>query len=258
MSGKTRTGAIGTEYVSPEGLRLDGRRAGEIRRLQAFVGVEPAYDGSAMFRMGNTVVVATVRGPAEGTTGGGQTPIRVACEYQLAPFSAKERKRRTRDRSTVEAGATIARALEGVVQLQAYPPRACVHVCVRVMQNDGGARACALNAAVLACTDAGVPMADTICACSAGAIDGTAILDMNAAEESAGGAECTLALLAQTGQVSMLEMDSRLAADVFKEVVSLASKGTQLVYSKMCSAMRGSAAEAIAARGTVVKFTDLS
>ena len=258
MSGKSRSGAVGTEYVSPEGLRLDGRRAGEIRRLQAFVGVEPAYDGSATFRMGNTLVVATVRGPAEGATGGGQSPARVTCEYQQAPFSTKERRRRTRDRSTVEIGATIARALEGVIQLQAYPPRSCVYVCVRVIQNDGGARACALNAAVLACANAGVPMSDLVCACGAGAIDGTAILDMNAVEETAGGAECTLALLARTGQVSMLEMDARLSSDVFKEVVALASTGTQLVYSKMCTVLRGSAAESIAARGTVVKYADLS
>lgn len=258
MSGKSRTGAAGTEYVSPEGLRLDGRRPGEIRRLQALLGVEPAYDGSAMFRMGNTLVVATVRGPAEGVTGGGQAPARVACEFQQAPFSTKERRKRTRDRATTEASATIARALEGVVLLQAYPQRACVQVSVRVLQNDGGVRACALNAAVLACVDAGVPMADVVCACGAGAIDGTAILDMNAAEESAGGADVTLAVLARSGGVSVLEMDARVPADVFRAAVALAATGAQMVYRQMHTAMRARAEEALAARGTAGKFADAS
>lgn len=256
-----RTGAVGIEYVSPEGLRLDGRRPGEIRRLRAAVGVEPAYDGSATFQMGNTLVVATVRGPAEGVVpsgSGASGGARVCCDYEQAPFSTKDRRRRTRDRTTTEHGATIARVLEGVVQLQAYPPRAGVHVCVRVVQNDGGARACALNAAVLACVDAGVPLADVVCACGAGVIDGTPVLDTSAAEEAAGGADVALALLARTGQVAMLETDARLPADVFRAAVALASTGTQLVYTQMCAVLRASAAEALAARGAVApKFSDL-
>ena len=262
-----RTGAVGIEYVSPEGLRLDGRRPGEIRRLRAAVGVEPAYDGSATFQMGNTLVVATVRGPAEGvgsgssasaTSGASGGAARVFCDYEQAPFSTKERRRRPRDRATTELGATIARVLEGVVQLQAYPPRACVHVCVRVVQNDGGARACALNAAVLACVDAGVPLADVVCACGAGVIDGTPVLDTSAAEEAAGGADVALALLARTGRVAMLETDARLPADVFRAAVALASTGTQLVYTQMCTVLRTAAAEALAARGSVApKFSDL-
>lgn len=251
-----RSGAVGIEYVSPEGLRLDGRRPGEIRRLRAAVGVEPAYDGSATFQMGNTLVVATVRGPAEGVVPAGGA--RVCCDYEPAPFSTKERRRRARDRAATELGATIARVLEGVVQLQAYPPRAGVHVCVRVVQNDGGARACALNAAVLACAAAGVPLADVVCACGAGVIDGTPVLDTSAAEEAAGGADVALALLARSGRVAMLETDARLPADVFRAAVALASTGTQLVYAQMCAVLRASAAHAISARGSVApKFSDL-
>ena len=42
------------EYVSPEGLRVDGRRPKELRSLSAEMGVLATADGSATFQMGNT------------------------------------------------------------------------------------------------------------------------------------------------------------------------------------------------------------
>ena len=42
------------EFLSPEGLRLDGRRPKELRRLHCEVGTLGEADGSATFDMGNT------------------------------------------------------------------------------------------------------------------------------------------------------------------------------------------------------------
>jgi len=44
------------EFVTAEGLRRDGRRAKELRRIKCQVGVLQSADGSAMFEMGNTQV----------------------------------------------------------------------------------------------------------------------------------------------------------------------------------------------------------
>lgn len=44
------------EFVSPEGLRLDGRRPKELRRLACELGCLPHADGSAQLQMGNTKV----------------------------------------------------------------------------------------------------------------------------------------------------------------------------------------------------------
>lgn len=44
------------EYISPEGLRLDGRRPKELRQLSCQFGVLAKADGSATFEMGNTKV----------------------------------------------------------------------------------------------------------------------------------------------------------------------------------------------------------
>jgi exosome complex component RRP41 len=44
------------EFVSPEGLRQDGRRPHELRRTAAQLDVLESADGSAIFEMGNTKV----------------------------------------------------------------------------------------------------------------------------------------------------------------------------------------------------------
>ena len=44
------------EFISPEGLRQDGRRAQELRQLKCEIGVLAKADGSASFEMGNTKV----------------------------------------------------------------------------------------------------------------------------------------------------------------------------------------------------------
>ncbi len=53
------------ELISPEGLRLDGRRAGELRRIHCKMGVFTKADGSAFFQQGNTQVVVAIYGPRE-------------------------------------------------------------------------------------------------------------------------------------------------------------------------------------------------
>ncbi|PNH08272.1 putative exosome complex exonuclease 1 [Tetrabaena socialis] len=45
------------EFVSPEGLRLDGRRPRELRRINCQLDVLSNADGSAIFEMGNTKVL---------------------------------------------------------------------------------------------------------------------------------------------------------------------------------------------------------
>lgn len=54
------------EYVSLEGLRLDGRRPKETRQIRCQMSVLPNADGSAMFEAGNTKVLAAVHGGGSG------------------------------------------------------------------------------------------------------------------------------------------------------------------------------------------------
>lgn len=53
----------GHDLISEQGLRLDGRRANELRRIRCKLGVFSQPDGSAYLEQGNTKVLAAVYGP---------------------------------------------------------------------------------------------------------------------------------------------------------------------------------------------------
>lgn len=58
-------GMAGLELLSDQGYRVDGRRAGELRKIQARMGVFAQADGSAYIEQGNTKALAVVYGPHE-------------------------------------------------------------------------------------------------------------------------------------------------------------------------------------------------
>lgn len=90
-------------------LRLDGRRWNELRRISAQISTQAAADGSSYLEMGNTKVMCTVTGPAEGGRraagggggGGGDGEASVQVEVGVAGFSGVERKRRGRGDKSV-------------------------------------------------------------------------------------------------------------------------------------------------------------
>lgn len=55
----------GMTMLSDQGLRLDGRKPGELRKLSSKLGEFEKPDGSAYLEQGNTKVLATVYGPHE-------------------------------------------------------------------------------------------------------------------------------------------------------------------------------------------------
>lgn len=82
------------------GLRLDGRRWNELRRLHAQMGTQAAADGSAYVEMGNTKIICTVDGPQEQRRTGMRdqgNEAKIEVELGLAGFSGVDRKRRARN-----------------------------------------------------------------------------------------------------------------------------------------------------------------
>lgn len=55
----------GLELLSDQGYRIDGRKAAELRKVQARMGVFAQADGSAYLEQGNTKALAVVYGPHE-------------------------------------------------------------------------------------------------------------------------------------------------------------------------------------------------
>ncbi|KAF8412155.1 hypothetical protein HHK36_000111 [Tetracentron sinense] len=219
------------EYVSPEGLRLDGRRPMEMRQIRGELGAVAKADGSAVFEMGNTKVIAAVYGPREVQNRSQQLNDQalVRCEYSMANFSTGDRMRKPKgDRRSTEISLVIRQTMEACI-LTHLMPRSQIDIFVQVLQADGGTRSACINAATLALADAGIPMRDLVTSCSAGYLNSNPLLDLNYVEDSAGGPDVTVGILAKLDRVTLLQMDAKLPMDIFENVMQLAIEGCKAI-----------------------------
>ncbi|XP_014783972.1 exosome complex component RRP41 [Octopus bimaculoides] len=231
----------GLELLSDQGFRVDGRRPHELRKIQCRLGVFGQADGSAYLEMGNTKVLAAVYGPHEirGSKSKAQhDKVLVNCQYSMATFSTGERKRRPRgDRKSQEMTLYLQQTFNAAIMTSFYP-RSQIDIYVEVLQSDGGNYCACVNAATLAIIDAGIPIKDYVCACSAGFVNETPLVDMSYLEESSGIPELITAILPQSEEVVLLEMNSRLHEDNLKKVLNQATKGCKDIYQILNEAVR--------------------
>ncbi|KAM7270392.1 hypothetical protein ACFE04_029606 [Oxalis oulophora] len=219
------------EYVTPEGFRLDGRRPLEMRQLRAKIGAVAKADGSAVFEVGNTKVIAAVYGPREVQNRSQLLSDKalVRCEYSMANFSTGDRKRKPKgDRRSTEISLVIRQTMEACIMTHLMP-RSQIDIFVQVLQADGGTRSACINAASLALADAGIPMSDLVTSCSAGYLNSTPLLDLNYAEDSAGGPDVTVGIFPKLNKVTLLQMDSKLPIDIFENLMELATEGCKAI-----------------------------
>eukprot|EP01127_Copromyxa_protea_P003214 TRINITY_DN13066_c0_g1_i1.p1 TRINITY_DN13066_c0_g1~~TRINITY_DN13066_c0_g1_i1.p1 ORF type:complete len:247 (-),score=41.89 TRINITY_DN13066_c0_g1_i1:7-747(-) len=235
------------ELVSPEGLRIDGRRPNEVRQLMIKMGLFNRADGSCYYEQGNTKVLVAVYGPREVTHSARAKHDRavINCEYNMAPFSTGEHKKKSKgSRRQAELSLVIQQVFEAVI-LTELAPRSQIDIYLQVLQADGGTRCACINAACLAIIDAGIPMKDFVVACAAGYYDKSPIVDLNFYEDSSGSPDMPVAILPKSGTITMLQMDSKLHTETFEAVMECAVDGCQKIYEVMLSAVRSRTQELV-------------
>jgi len=199
--------------------RIDGRKIDELRPIEAKAGIIKNADGSAYFRMGNTVAYAAVYGPREMFPKFQQDPKKAVlrCNYNMMPFSgAGERVRPGPSRRSKEISAVTSNALVSVVDLY-DSPNAVVDVYIELPMTDAGSRCCGINAAAIALADAGIPMRDLVSAVAVGFAGNKVIVDLNYEEEHLPDyvegldekdvADIPVAIIPSTGEITLLQMD---------------------------------------------------
>jgi len=229
------------EALSPEGLRPDGRRPGEIRRIACEIGQFHRADGSVSLEQGNTKIIASVYGPSECKKRADALHDRciVTCEYTVASFATAERKNFQRgDRRTKELGLLIKQTFESAILLHLFP-RSQISIFIQVIADDGGALPVAINAASVALINAGVPMKDFVTACSVGFSNNTPLLDLNFVERSYGGPLINLAIYPQSETVTLLQMENKLFAQHLEEVLRMGREGCKKTYEVLKDKVQG-------------------
>ncbi|GIY41722.1 exosome complex component RRP43 [Caerostris darwini] len=171
------------QNIVHDGIRNDGRAAGELRPISLQVGIVPSVTGSAFLECGKTKVICSVNGPrdilikSESSSKG-----QLYCEFKYAMFSCKERQSYLPTNEEMIISRSIQDALEPVILLHKFP-KSRLDIIIMVLENDGGAISAAITCAGAALLNAGVEMYDQPVGCSLVHCNSEFLVDPTAEEE---------------------------------------------------------------------------
>ncbi|SHO76193.1 Similar to S.cerevisiae protein SKI6 (Exosome non-catalytic core component) [Malassezia sympodialis ATCC 42132] len=255
-----------TELLTAGGFRMDGRKPLEFRSMELSLSPHTATgeslvptaasatsraDGSAEVRQGLTHVYACVYGPMEPGRAARAPTVRqdratIQVDIAVAPWGAAERRYRARgDRQLVEWANAVRSTFDPVVHTHLFP-RAQIDLVVHVLQQDGGVLPAMIHACTLALMDAGIPMSDYVCAMTCGLHGETAMLDLNRKEQTSL-PFATVAVLPRSGQVPLMQLDTRIHMDRFSRMVDMCVEAAGVLRDELDTAMRARSARLVEA-----------
>ncbi len=237
-------------------LRSQGRAADALRPVQIERGYTCHAEGSVLVCFGQTKVLCTAsvedkvpphkRGSGEGW---------VTAEYGMLPRATHTRADREAARGkqsgrTQEIQRLIGRAMRCVFDLAALGERTIVLDC-DVLQADGGTRTAAITGAYVAAQDAvnwlleqrkigATPLRDQVAAVSVGIVQGTPLLDLEYAEDSACDTDMNVVM---TGGGGFVEVQGTAEGRSFSRpemdrLLALADKGIGELLEAQRTALR--------------------
>ena len=222
--------------------RLNKRGFEEAREIEAKVGIIKRADGSACFRIGNTIAYAAVYGPRNLFPRFLQNPERgiLRCSYNMMPFSGSgERVRPGGSRRSKEISMVTEKALLPVLNLEEYP-NAVVDVFIDLPQTEAGSRCAGICAASMALADAGLIMKDLVAAISVGRVDDKLVVDLDYMEEAYDGivADIPVAMMPNSEKITLLQMDGMISKEDLKKVLEMAKKTCKKIYEIQKKALK--------------------
>jgi ribonuclease PH len=229
-------------------MRIDGRKADELRKLKITRNYIKSAEGSVMIQMGDTWVIctATVENSVPPFLRGKGTGW-VTAEYAMLPRSSGQRIQRERSKvggRTHEIQRLIGRALRSVVDMKALGERSVLIDC-DVVQADGGTRTASITGSFIALVDAlrhvkkqglieNVPVLDHLAAVSVGIVEGKPMLDLCYEEDSSAEVDMNLVM---TGKGGIVEIQGTAEGEPFSKaelgkLLALGEKGIKTLIKK--------------------------
>jgi|SRR3990167_3939662 len=208
--------------------RFDNRKFDEMRKIEAKVDIIPRADGSAMFKIGDTVAIAAVYGPRSLHPKFLQDPEKgiLRCNYTMMPFSVSERIRPGPSRRSTEISLVTSKSLLPVLDLTKFP-NAVVDVFIQIIQANAGTRCAGICAASMALAHAGIPMKDMVAAVSVGKVGDKIVIDLNKEEEDYedGATDIPVAMTGRNHEVTLLQLDGEVTKEELMKGLEMARKG---------------------------------
>jgi polyribonucleotide nucleotidyltransferase len=228
-----------------EGRRIDGRGMSDIRPIEIAVGVLPRTHGSAIFRRGETQVLAvTTLGSSsdeqkiEALTG--ETFKSFMLHYNFPPFCVGEVKPlRGPSRREIGHGALAERAVQPILpDSETFPYT--IRVVSEVLESNGSSSMATVCGATLSLMDAGVPVKDMVAGIAMGLVkegDKVAILtDIIGDEDHLG--DMDFKVTGSDKGVTALQMDIKISGitrEIMRKALDEARKARLAILEKMRS-----------------------
>lgn len=190
------------ELVTPEGYRGDGRTIGELRKINIEFHPVRGVDGSCIFNIGNTRVLATVSGPNDDLRQRSPTESLLNVEYEVCPYAYGVRRMpqssapiagQQNNASCRELALLIQKIFSNVILLHKWPGTG-LKINVTVLCDQGSVLSASINAVTCALIIAGVDMNDVVTATTCGLYEKKPLLDVTQSEANALGGCTTLAI----------------------------------------------------------------
>ena len=212
--------------------RPDKRKVNETRPIETKTGVIKRADGSAVFKIGNTVAYAAVYGPRSLHPKFLQDPEKgvLRVNYNMMPFSGSgDRIRPGSSRRSREIALVTKNALNSVVDLTDFP-NAVVDVFIELPQTDAGTRCAGICAASLALADAGISMKEMVTSIAVGLVNGKPVVDLSKEEEDLGGAvDVPIAVLPHSGKIVLLQLDGEIKKEELIKAIEIGKEACKKI-----------------------------
>jgi polyribonucleotide nucleotidyltransferase len=239
--------------IVEEGLRIDGRKADEIRPLSAEVALLPRAHGSGLFQRGETQVlsIATLgmlRMEQMIDTIEPEESKRYMHHYNFPPFSTGETGfMRGPRRREIGHGALAERALLPVIPPEEEFPYA-IRVVSEVLSSNGSTSMASVCGSTLALMDAGVPIHDLVGGIAMGLVheegEYVTLTDILGAEDAYGDMDFKVA--GTKDFVTALQLDTKLTgipSEVLAQALEQAKRARLQVLEVMRRALPGPRSE---------------
>lgn len=226
-----------------QGVRADGRKPDEIRKISSDVGILPRTHGSALFVRGETQCLAAVTlGTSEDEqiidALEGESKKAFMLHYNFPPFSVGEVKPlRSPGRREIGHGMLAERALKAVLPERTKFPYT-IRIVADILESNGSSSMATVCGGTLALMDAGVPIRMPVAGIAMGLIqegDRTVILtDILGLEDHLG--DMDFKVTGTEDGITAFQMDVKISGvskDIMGRALEQAKQGRLFILQKM-------------------------
>ena len=210
-------------------LREDGRKANEVRFIDAQISTIPGCTGSSHFKIGETEIIAQVFGPKEPLMNKTKSTLaEIRCSFNFSQFAKIPHPSESKILRDKESEFIIKRVFEAAIRRDQFPG-SIFEIYITVIQDDGSSIPAAINAVTLALMDGGIPMWDLATGTSVSYICDHILLDAGRKESRSTYPYLELAFFPTSKKIISMTTTTSVPDSILDQMIEMAKDGCSLI-----------------------------